>query len=375
MKNWFTNTKNKFFVFTILSIFSFGVNASSKGIVSYLKGNAFIINNGQTKSLKIGDPVYDFSEVITEEGSDLTINDYYDHKYHLSGSGQFKILNKIIELKRGFLWVQSFGKHQGFNVQTANAVMEYNYGDYLISFDVNKGKTQVVTVTGVATLTNTMFKDYPEDIKEGQFSFVWNEYENGVPRKSTPIGYASFQKLTRLFPLVEPISKNTVPVPTKEVEKQGRYIASEANSSPMTNNMPSNMGKVIVVEKVKPKKDVNLNALYNKKLKEVKKFKVKKKFKPTYVHKSGVPIKVYGKKWPVDMKRIPTSGTKTEKKSVSRGPSSIPGVPKNLAPKVKIDPFEKSLINEYKTQLRHKSEVLNLIDDLESYKQDYKKDY
>ena len=37
--------------------------------------------------------------------------------------------------------------------------------------------------------------------------------------------------------------------------------------------------------------------------------------------------------------------------------------------------FEKTLVNEYKKQMRHSEEVNSLIEDLKNYEQNYKKNY
>ena len=91
-----------------------------------------------------------------------------------------------------------------------------------------------------------------------------------------------------------------------------------------------------------------------------------------YSKLSGVPIHVYsGHK---------TSQAKNSRKSsAQRAPASI-----NAAKSIKLNPqieinqsstFENSLLNQYKHQMRHETEVNRLIEDLRNYDQDYQTGY
>ena len=101
---------NKLIVFIFAILLSSQVMAREVALVSGLTGNAFMIKNGHTKALSLGDAIEDFAEIYTEEGSQLTLSDHYDHIYYVSGSGHIKFLNKILELKNGYLRIQSYQK-------------------------------------------------------------------------------------------------------------------------------------------------------------------------------------------------------------------------------------------------------------------------
>ena len=109
-----TKIKNIFLgIFSFIVLFSLGtgdVYSKKKklGVVEEVWGNVFLVEEGKTKQLRAGDYLYDFSEVMTEEGAQVSFSDYYDHQFHLAGSGHIKMMNKIVELVRGYLWVQSY---------------------------------------------------------------------------------------------------------------------------------------------------------------------------------------------------------------------------------------------------------------------------
>ena len=89
--------------FSFLVLFSLGtgeVYSKKKklGVVEEVWGNVFLVEEGKTKQLRAGDYLYDFSEVMTEEGAQVSFSDYYDHQFHLAGSGHIKMMNKIVEL-------------------------------------------------------------------------------------------------------------------------------------------------------------------------------------------------------------------------------------------------------------------------------------
>lgn len=393
----------------IVTFFSLvSVHAAGKivAVVSGVKGKAFYTYEGKTKMLRTGMHLPVQAEVFTDLGAQLSLNDYYDHIYHLSGGGHMVVHTNLLELKEGYLWVKSlnFDPLKGpLRVTTSNAIVEHTKGEGIVSFDVYTGKTQVLAVQGDFELRNIRQERYQLSLAEGQFSFISDEHENGRPRKPTPIGYSSFQKVTGLFDGVEPFSKNeegsrnmassqvkTSPNRGSSVKtvdafeaalarkKGSRGIASvtmmEEDSS------PSGQGKITVLKLHEPEsgqeKEKRLMNYYSDKLDHLKpKAPVKKKWKPTYQKKSDVAVRIFGSNKP--RSRVPASVKPTpnaKKKRSARTPASIGGMTPQINKKAD-SAFESELLRQYKKQMRHEQEVNQLIDQLQSIDMDYKKDY
>lgn len=346
-------------------------------VVSSVKGNAFYTHKGQTKQIKAGDHLPHNAEVFTDMGAQLSLNDYYDHIYHLSGGGHLVVFNNLIELKEGYLWVQGLKYdelHGPLRVTTANAVVESTEGESIVSFDVYTGKTQLLAIKGDFVFKNSLMEMMQLTLSEGQFSFIHNDHESGRPRKPTPIGYSSYQKITGLFDGVEPFDKakaretvaamktrlSTAPAtPTNSpsMELPQRAVASVKSSGLKTNAAfeaalaakkgghpkqqnqkaypgpkvaPSvsheDDGKITVLRLRDPAsekvtQDSVLN-YYNSKLKELAKPKPKKRWSPAYGGKSGVPVRIFGQGHKAKSTRNPASVSKKQKQPamISIGP-------------------------------------------------------
>src|SRR6056300_417192 len=103
MKALFKNTSKTLIISLFLSP---ALYAKDIAVIQNLFGNVFMFNDGKVKTLKKGDVIQDLSEIVTEEGAQVSFSDFYDHVYHLAGSGNVKFYNKALELKKGYLWLQ-----------------------------------------------------------------------------------------------------------------------------------------------------------------------------------------------------------------------------------------------------------------------------
>lgn len=361
---------------------------SPVAVVTDLKGKAFYSLNGKTKEISIQDHIYDFGEIFTEVGSQITLTDYHDHKFHMAGSGHLQFLNRTIELKKGYIWLQSFNKGEEFAFQTANGVVKYKYGESIISFDAITGKTQILVVKGFFDLENSLNNYSKVTVRDGQFSFVSNDYNDGHPRSPTLIGFSSYKKVTALFDGIHPEVKGQS-LSEKTLEKKSRSIAQENSVDILKSNLASEgeksyrpsasqktkmKGVVYLIEdkKSQTKKREDLLNFYNKKMHGLTKIK-KKKFRPSYGKKSNVKVRVFGKK---QYQRTPASSVAPKRiyrrKSYTRKPASVG----KMIPQVKKNgTFHNGLLKEYKKQMRHSNEVNSLIDELKTFDQDYKKSY
>jgi len=390
-----------------------------------VKGYAFAVKEGQTVKLHVGDVVNDFSEIMTEEGAQISFRDFHDHQYHLSGSGYIKLMNRTIELKRGYLWLQSFSHEKDYRIETANAGILYNDGESIVSFDSASGRSQVLVVSGKVTMENLMEPQLKQDVTSGNFSFVDQEYESGIPRPQTLIGFSSFKKVFALFDGVTPMNQNDVDffsgkerlantikphksVPAMKEMKRGKAVLVRSNKS--RSEMPKReiasvqdshnhrRGEVILLKKVslqaRRPASMDMEGFLNERYQELEK-KRKKIFVPNYKTKSGIKLKVFGKKLSTNrmpasvVKKVPakkakkkvtpvkvkkSSGLKSMntrlKDTASRNPASI-GIPAQKTDET----FNKSFARRYERQRRHSTEVNQLIDELKMYRKDFKKDY
>ncbi|EQC50314.1 hypothetical protein M899_2505 [Bacteriovorax sp. BSW11_IV] len=348
---------------------------SEKAVVTALMGRAFVNRKVDSKpvmlEVKKGDTLFEFDEVFTEVGSQLSMRDSYDHDFHLSGSGYALILNRAIELKGGYLWVRSYSdRDEKFNVSTVNANTTYDNADFIISFDQDSGKTQLMSLKGQVEFANMVHSYLKYEVPAGKFSFISESYEDGSPRMPTPTGESTYRKVISLFDGVDKDFENKTKrqIVKKESPKADDRTPASA-TSPKTVSEPGSI--IYVKESPKIIDDSNMIDDIGRKLasESMKKISAKKKFKPTYEKSSGVQVKVFGSHSNAG-NRMPASVSNMKKKETMRGPASL------VSPvQIKNDPFESSLLIEYKKQMRHSNEVNSLIKELKNYDQDYKESY
>ena len=430
MKRLFKSIRSSLVVITLIAGFGFMTNAfaiAPIAMVGSVKGNAFIHHLGKTKKVKVGDHIHNFSEIFTEVGSQVTFSDYYDHQFHLSGSGHVKLNGKTMELKGGYLWLQSFNREESFAVETANAHVNYMYGESVISFDAYSGKSQLMTISGGWDFSNKFEKYRTTRLQDGQFSFISKDYENGSPRQPTPIGQGSYKKVVSLFGGVKtldqqasrdfqingvaaaPTSKKTSTPPMIKTRARGIASHVEGDQFPAKTDSAALIREIAaggkdydepkVATTYKPKKKVStwtglsksekdsFMNYYNYRLNKMKPKKKVSKNKVDYTKKSGAKVYVFGADWaPVAHKE--KGDIRIYNKKRFEAAQKTVQAPKKIAPKKRApaslpkkaieapkDVFESTLRREYKKQTRHTSEVNDLINELESYDQDYQRSY
>ncbi len=387
MKKFYENTKSKFLLLVIaLLVISSGLFAAPVARVQSVAGNAFVLENNRTRVLKPGENLEDYSEIITEEGSQVVFTDYFDHRFYLSGSGHVKLLNRITELRTGYLWIQSYNESDNFSIQTANAKVDYVKGEGIVSFDHVTTRSQLLVVKGTFTFGNLLQDYMVTPVNEGYFSFIQNEYEKGSPRTATSIGEQSYQKVTSLFQDIKPMTTKDRALefsnedPSRLIAKDfivkgkptlKRSIASVAPEKKQGNIVYIQQAPTAAVRSNFSLENYHENKVLaaEKKLKKLK--KMKKPFKPNYGKRSKVKVVIFGQPT-MTSKRKPASVEvkKCKKIEAKRGPASVVA-----KPAVKSDKFESSLVEEYKKQLRHNQETNQLIQELKNYDQDYKASY
>ena len=78
-KLWIETSLLVSFSFLFLSQAVFAKKARPIAVVDNIIGNAFLTENGKTTILRKGSYIRKFSKIVTEMGSQITINDYFDH--------------------------------------------------------------------------------------------------------------------------------------------------------------------------------------------------------------------------------------------------------------------------------------------------------
>lgn len=348
-----------------------------------VKGNAFSFMEKKSNSLKYGSKIQDLSEVMVEDGATLSLVNTHGHVFHISGGSLVKLYKGIIELKNGHIWVQSNANRKGlFN--TSNSIGQYGKGQFIYSFDNISGKTQLLVLQGKVRFSNALEPKLSTKVSSGQFSLVEQNYENGLPRAPTKVGLKSYKQIKSVFANFEKLQNTEVEkslwgqAPT---QKKSRSIASvSVNPSPRPDHSKGGKsGKIITIRTFKssasrvPASSGPMDYYQDLKKKEAWKFKPVR-------NKNTATIRYFGKKWGQKPQVSKTGRAKPEvgksqssKTPVSRIAASV-GKSQFIEDLKKSD-FEKSLSVESKKNKRHSNEVNNLIDELKTYKQDFKKDY
>lgn len=335
--------------------------------VTKIRGDVFVTSNGRMDRLRVGQHLYDQSQITTAVGAEVSFNDFFDHIYHLAGQGQVHLSPQVIELHRGYFWVQSLGPHErGFEIRTANARLRYSKGQGVISFNPEDGRTQFLSVDGRFPFGNLVLKELDVTVGPGEFSFVDQNYHEGVPRHSTTIGKQTFETIVSLFPglKVQPTM-----APTQFMVDR-RPASVEASPAPVE-------GKVLFIPlerdtELKSKREGLLKSYSQTTSKPKKTVKRAPASVETTAPKSGnVPVIIFGRneKAPSAPKREPASvKVETPVEAMiekARRPASVETK----------DPFEQGLKEQYRQQMRHSDEVNSLIRDLKNYRMDLRSSF
>ncbi|MFA6237637.1 MAG: hypothetical protein WC635_09955 [Bacteriovorax sp.] len=335
---------NKILLFA--AAISFNLFASEPGAVQFgriveLKGSGFISYKGKTREIKKGDVIDAGSEIVIEHHGQVTFTDNADHRFHLGNSSSARVSSNIVELRSGDLWFQSLNKNDEYKIQTANAIVNYQGGEAIVSYDSVKGKTQLMVINSMMKLGNLHSPELNLSIAEGHFSFIDNAYDEGAPRDPTPVGEKTYGALVALFNGIAPMDKNSAAI-FKDHEKKEEHAKVEPVRA--IASVPEHADKN--AKMLEEYKNSVLNKTHAKK-------PVTKKVSKTKIP-SGSLVHVYGKT------STPTVALTLEapRETKSRAPASVldQDVPSEAASPAANNPYSK----EYKNQ--HESD--KLIDDL-----------
>lgn len=378
------------FSFLLVSLVGFAY-AKPYGTVTELKGRAFGVHDEKTFTLKVGYKLPQETDIITEEGAQISFIDFHDRKYHLSGSAHIKVTDHVLKLNRGYLWVQSFQKNEELLIRTANALTEFLFGEGILSFDNASGRSQLLTVKGELKFAHVLDVNRYEVLQPGEFSTI--DHENGTPRRATPIGFESYEKIISLFRMPKQkrwMAQNGKPViegPQKRIGQRTTQNKSKAKRLPASYRG----GSVPIIKTKWTAKQVknlgmDLRSLYlgqlgtkKKTAAQIKKSKARKR-----LGYSPVTTRVFGLKRrrstitpAVDQRQIPALAAETvEKKAPMVKLQKSQRAPASQEAETSSPwGFEQALRKHLKKTSRHKLESNGLIEELKNYRQDYKINY
>ena len=336
---------NKKVSFIILFFLLSPLVARGAAVIKQLKGNAFMTLDGKTQSLHTGDHIPVGAEVLTEEGTELTLANYFNHQFHITGSCHLQVGKKSTVLMEGYLWFRSVSgsrsRNLDFNIKTANGIVQYNDSEGIISFDPSSGKTQFLSFRGNNLFFNKVRPGPQYEVKSSMFSFIDNNHNRGLPRQPISLGLKPYKKLMALFEGIRPLP----PIPGLREQMNSRGIASIEDSG--GNSLQNILKKYTLQQNTRPQKSgpapikFNIYAPSNTQSTEIK------EESPETLIKIGTKNK-----------------RQTSKNNGGRAPASVPSLESS-------NPFEQALQSRYKEKVNQKKEVNSLIDALKSIGQDY----
>lgn len=348
---------NKILLFA--SLVSFNLMAVEPGAVSFgritdLKGEGFISYKGKTREMRKGDAIEVGSEIVIENHGQVSFTDNADHRFHLGNASSASVTAKSIELRAGDLWFQSLNKNDDYQIQTANAVVNYQGGEAILSYDSVKGKTQLMVINSMMKLSNLRAPELNLSVAEGLFSFIDNAYDEGAPRDPTPVGEKTFGQLTALFKGITPMDKNSAGIfknHEKGHEKEEiTKVESHRAIASVTDDADSKM--------MEDYKNSLLNKTPGKKLVSEKRTVAKNKtVNPKMVTAAKLVVHIYGK---ISSPSIALSNDAAPQVK-SRAPASVldQDVPIDVVPAT-VNPYSKDYKNQYKESDKLIEDLKNL---------------
>lgn len=349
MKTFLTKSKSNFLVISLL--IASPVWARPVAQVTEVNGQVFLVSpEGKTKALMINDHVEEKSEILVEEGGNITLNDYYDATYHLIGGSHLKFFNKSVQLKRGKTWIQAKNSKNTLALTTANGHIDFSKGEFITTFDQATSRSQVLVVNGEVEVSNVLDRNMKYNVAAGHFTLVDPEVENGVPRTPTKVGLTSLNTALMEFKKL-PDAMVTAAAPDPQ-----RSIAS------VTEVPTVKRGEIVFIKSSRMPASVHGSArdYYVKTVKQKKQTQQKNLTAP--------PIRFYGV---APMKPAAVAAKAARAEVIPRGPASVPmavKMPQKAVENVNLDPeFGESLKKQMSEQPKHSKELESLIQDLKSY--------
>jgi hypothetical protein len=366
MKHLQRNLIRNFFVISLLLLPSLAWSKPVARVIA-VKGNVFLMNESGNSELVVKQQhLEDFSDLLVEDGAEITFTDMYEHIYHLSGGTHVKLLDRVVELRNGYIWLQNAHSTASVQVQTSNAVGEFQKGEFIVSYVPTTSKTSLLVLNGEAKFFNSAEEELQQNVASAQFSFIDPEYENGSPRTPTAIGYDSFHQIVSLFtvkPQTAGVEKFYAVAPEVKKEAQNETAVVKREIASVTTRVELKKTIFIPMKSETSRSVASVAPVVapDEALSYYKKMQNKKK-------NVAAPIIVFGSR-----KVAPVVKTSAPVRKTASYPAQIAPAP--VKPQIEDDEFTKSFRRNYQQQPKHSNEVNRLIDELESYSSEYRKKY
>ncbi len=340
--------------------------ANVVGRVIEVKGNAFSFLGKDIKPLKYGAKIDNLMELMVEDGSALSVANNMGQVFHIRGGSLIKMYSSMVEVKNGNIWVIANEVGQTM-FSSPNSVGRFSQGQFIYSFDNVSGKSQLLVLTGDVEFANALEPSLKTKVTSGQFSLVDPNYENGTPRVPTKVGLKSFKDTKMLFSQFKTIQK-------LDIEKM--FLGGKTSKAPQRKiasvTEPSKeSGKVIFIKTIKGSRSIASVKANESAMNYYESMNKSKSVKKVSSGKSA-PIRYFGATSP-KTKVKKSKSDKPANSSVQRVPASVGSAA--MIKELRKSDFETSLDAESRVNTRHAPEVNKLINELNSYKQDLKKEY
>src|SRR5690554_190903 len=162
-----SHTKLKISLILIACLGTLASWAKAVAQVQEVKGLAFVITpSGNTIKIKSFDILEERSELLVEEGTQVSLNDYSNATYHLTGGTHVKFYDRSIQLKKGKAWVKSLSQAP-LIMTTANGSVQFTGGQFIATFDQVTNRSQVLVVQGDVDVSNILDQNLSYTVTQG----------------------------------------------------------------------------------------------------------------------------------------------------------------------------------------------------------------
>ena len=326
------------------------VHAALVGKVHDLKGQAVMVFEGHTSTLKVGSDIEDGADVLVSDEAAMTVGDFFDRRHHLSGGTNLTMQKNSLILKKVAVWTQSVGSKSSSQISTANMMVLSDKGEWVTTYDPATRRTQLTAISGEVRVASPQEPAFQYAVSAGMFTVADPKLDEGYPRSPTKLGYDSLMKTLAIFPGTKSRDAGLANFQTKQTS---RRIASVQEEPVVGKGQITFISKGHKTKRIPASLDGAAQSYFMKKA-------VKKSAKVGHSQSTTAPVRIIGSQW--------LSGTAAVRKPASvsvRKSSSVSKPSKSLNDE--SNDFLKSFEKHMKAQPKNPAEVQRLIDDLQSY--------
>jgi len=337
MKTSITNLKSKLLLVAL--VLPFSAHAGLVGKVHAVKGDAFLVKDGKTSTLKVDMDIEDGSQIMVGDDAGVTLGDFYDRRYYLTEGSNLVMNDRSSTLLKGAVWSQSLSQKANVQLSTANMLMSSYQGEFIATFDAAEKKSQLTVISGEVDVASPMEPAFRYAVVAGQFSVASPKVDDGYPRAPTALGYDSLMKSVARFPGVKSMDAGVA-------KAQSQRAPASVEGAPALKK-----GEIIFMKSIQSADRVPASADD-----EAQKYFLKTTQKPRKVmkkEKNEAKVRVIGYQ--------PVAATSSRKPASSHKVQS-----KAHAPSVSDSDFLKSYQQHQAQQPKNPQELQRLMDDLNS---------